>query len=41
MNFDFVTDNISGEPVRVTSRKQLRQLMQEHGVYEVMGRGWK
>lgn len=37
---DFVTDDISGEPVRVTSRKAHRQLMEEHGVEEHYGKGW-
>ena len=37
---DFVTDNISGEPVRVTSKRQLRQLMTRHGVSEKYGKGW-
>ena len=29
---DFVTDDISGEPVRITSNKQMNSLMKEHGV---------
>ena len=31
---DFVTDDITGEPVRITSRRQMRSLMKEHGVTE-------
>lgn len=31
---DFVTDDITGNPVRVTSRRQLRKLMRDNGVTE-------
>jgi len=37
---DFVTDNITGEPVRVGSRVQLARLCREHGVSEKYGKGW-
>ncbi len=37
---DFVTDNITGENVRVTSRKQLDRLMKDHGLYQRYGKGW-
>jgi putative FmdB family regulatory protein len=31
---DFITTDITGEPVRITSRRQMRNLMKEHGVTE-------
>ena len=37
---DFVTDNITGEPTRITSRKQMKKIMKEHGVMEKYGKGW-
>jgi len=37
---DFVTDNITGSPVRVTSRKQLASLCKENGVHQKIGKGW-
>jgi len=40
-DLDFVTENITGKPVHVTSRKQHKRLMQEHGVMEKYGKGWK
>lgn len=38
---DYVTDNISGKPVRVTSRRQLRDLLKQHGLMERFGKGWR
>jgi hypothetical protein len=35
-----VTDNITGDNVRITSKKQLRNLCAEHGVTEKIGKGW-
>ena len=37
---NLVTDNITGEPVRITSKRQLRNLCQEHGVMQKFGKGW-
>jgi len=37
---DFVTDNITGEPERIDSKRKLRRLMSEHGVSEKFGKGW-
>jgi putative FmdB family regulatory protein len=37
---NFVTDDISGEPVSVTSKRQLKTLCDEHGVHEKYGKGW-
>ena len=37
---DFVTDNITGEPVRVDSKVKLRRLLRENGVDEKYGKGW-
>ena len=37
---EFVTDNITGNPVRVTSRRQLKKLMQENDVVQKYGKGW-
>ena len=39
-DIDYVTDNISGEPIRVNSRKHLRELEKEHGVTQKIGKGW-
>ena len=39
-DIDFVTDNITGKPIRITSRKQLRGLLKKHGLYEKYGKGW-
>jgi len=39
-DLDYVTDNITGEPVRVKSRKHLKQLCEEHGVTQKIGKGW-
>ena len=38
---DFVTDNISGEMTRITSRRQLRQLCKDNHVMEKYGKGWE
>lgn len=38
---DFVTDNITGDPVRVDSRVKLRRLLAENGLYERYGKGWQ
>ena len=37
---DFVTDNITGDPVRVTSRQHLARLCRDNGVSEKIGKGW-
>jgi putative FmdB family regulatory protein len=37
---DFVTDNITGDPIRVSSRKQLRGLMERYDVAEKYGKQW-
>ena len=37
---DFVTDHITGDPVRITSRKQMDRLCKEHGVTPKFGKGW-
>ena len=37
---DFVTDNISGEPERIDSKKKLRRLLRENDVTEKYGNGW-
>jgi len=37
---NFVTDNITGDPVRITSRRQLRDLEKRHGVTQKIGKGW-
>lgn len=39
-DIEFVTDNITGDNVRITSKKQLRNLCAEHGVTEKIGKGW-
>ena len=39
-DIEIVTDNISGEMTRITSRKQLKQMCKEHGVMEKYGKGW-
>lgn len=39
-DINFVTDNLTGEPVRVDSRKKLRRLLAENGLYEKVGKGW-
>jgi hypothetical protein len=38
--YDFVTDNISGDPVRITSRMQLKRLCAEHECTPSYGKGW-
>jgi putative FmdB family regulatory protein len=37
---DFVTDDINGDVTRVTSRKELRALCEQHNVVEKFGKGW-
>ena len=37
---DFVTENITGEPVRITSRRQLDGLLKKHGLTQKYGKGW-
>lgn len=37
---DYVTDNITGSPVRITSKKQLRSLCRDNGVMPKYGKGW-
>lgn len=37
---DFVTEDITGQPVRITSRRQLRRLCKEHNVEPMYGKGW-
>ena len=39
-DIDYVTANITGDPVRITSRRQLDQMCKEHGVYQKIGKGW-
>lgn len=39
-SLDFVTDNITGEPVRITSKAQHERLCREHGVTQKYGKGW-
>ncbi len=39
-DIEYVTDNISGDPIRVSSRKQLRGLLRQHGLVERYGKGW-
>ena len=34
-------ENMSCKPVYVKSKKHRKQLMKEHGVYEIYGKGWK
>lgn len=40
-DIEFVTDNITGKPERITSRKRLRRLLAENGLYERYGKGWR
>ncbi len=37
---DFVTDNITGDPIRVDSRRKLRDLERKHGIVQKIGKGW-
>jgi len=37
---EFVTDNITGEPVRVSSEKQHQKLLKEHNLGQIYGKGW-
>ena len=39
-DIDFVTDNITGEPMRIGSRKQLKDLEKRHEVSAKYGKGW-
>lgn len=39
-DIDFVTDNLTGDPVRVGSRVQLKRLCEENGVTPKIGKGW-
>ncbi len=39
-DIDFVTDNVTGEPKRYTSRKQLEKDLAEKGLYQKVGKGW-
>ena len=39
-DLDFVTDNITGEPIRIGSRKQLKELEKKHEVSAKYGKGW-
>ena len=38
---EFVTDNITGDPVRITSRRQLHRMLKENGLSETYGKGWR
>ena len=37
---DFVTEDITGNPVRITSKKQMRQLCEKNSVSPKFGKGW-
>ena len=37
---DFVTDSITGDPVRITSHKQMNELCKKHDVMPKIGKGW-
>ncbi len=39
-DIDFVTDNVTGDPVRYTSRKQLDKALAEKGLYQKYGKNW-
>ncbi len=39
-DLDFVTDNITGSPIRIGSRKQLKDLEKRHDVSAKYGKGW-
>jgi len=39
-NVDFVTDDITGDPIRIESRKQHDQVCEKNGVSPMYGKGW-
>jgi len=39
-DLDFVTEDITGDPIRVTSRRQMKRLCEENGVMPKYGKGW-
>ncbi len=39
-DIDYVTDNVTGDPKRYTSRKQLEKDLAEKGLYQKYGKGW-
>lgn len=39
-DIDYVTDNVTGEPKRYTSRVQLHKDLQERGLYQKVGKNW-
>ena len=39
-DIDYVTDNVTGEPKRYTSRRQLDQDLADKGLYQKVGKGW-
>lgn len=39
-DIDFVTDNVSGEPKRYTSRRALEAELKERGLTQKVGKGW-
>lgn len=39
-DIDFVTDNVTGEPKRYTSRKELDRDLADKGLYQKVGKGW-
>lgn len=39
-SLDFVTDNITGDPVHITSKRQHERLCREHNVTPKIGKGW-
>lgn len=39
-SLDFVTDNITGEPARITNKAQHQRLCRAHGVAPKFGKGW-
>ncbi len=39
-DIDYVTDNVTGEPKRYSSKRQLEADLREHGLYQKVGKGW-
>jgi len=37
---EFLTDNITGDPIRITSRKMLDRVCKENGITQKTGKGW-
>ena len=38
---DFVTDNITGKPLHVSSKRQLRELCKRNNIEPIYGKGWE